>query len=72
MPYIDAFEKDKAILINSIIGASVGILLNILLVPYWGSIGSSIVWLLSEIAVLCSAQSFVKNTYFYHFRLKVC
>ena len=54
-------KKDKAILINSIIGASVGILLNILLVPYWGSIGSSIVWLLSEIAVLCSAQSFVKK-----------
>lgn len=56
-------KRDKAIFINSIIGASVGILLNILLVAFLKSTGSAIVWLISEISVLISAQYFVqKNT----------
>jgi O-antigen/teichoic acid export membrane protein len=52
-------QKDREILINSILGASVGVLLNILLVSFFKSVGSSIVWLLSEIAVLLSAMFFV-------------
>lgn len=54
-------KKDKAVLINSFLGATVGLALNILLVPYLQSIGSAIVWLSSEIVVLCSAQFFVKK-----------
>lgn len=52
-------KKDKAIFINSVIGATVGITLNIILVPLYKSIGSSIVWLCSELSVFVSAQYFV-------------
>lgn len=52
-------KRDKAIFINSVIGATVGILLNIILVPLYKSIGSSIVWFCSEISVFLSAQYFV-------------
>ena len=54
-------KKDKAILINSIIGASVGITCNILLVPVLKGIGSSIVWVISELAVLLVAQFFMRR-----------
>lgn len=52
-------KKDRAILINSAIGAATGLLLNIIIVPYLQSVGSSIVWFLSECMVLISAQYFV-------------
>lgn len=52
-------KKDKAIFINSIIGATVGIILNVLLVPNYKSVGSSVVWLCSELSVFGSAQYFV-------------
>lgn len=51
-------KKDKAIFINSIVGATVGFILNIILVPLYKSIGSSIVWLCSELSVLVTAQYF--------------
>lgn len=54
-------KKDKAIFFNSIIGALLGIILNITLVARFNSIGSSMVWLNSEIAVLISAQYFIKK-----------
>ncbi|KAF2509238.1 flippase [Flavobacterium zhairuonense] len=54
-------KKDKVILINSIIGASVGLILNVFLVPTFKSLGSSIVWICSEISVLLVAQYFVKK-----------
>lgn len=44
-------RKDKLILTASIIGASVGILLNLLLVSSFGSTGTAIVLLISEISV---------------------
>lgn len=50
--------RDKDIIINSIIGASVGLLLNLLLVDRFGSIGTSIVWVVSEATVLITAQYF--------------
>lgn len=50
--------KDKAVLINSILGASVGILANIILTPYLASVGSAIVWVISEIIVMISAYFF--------------
>lgn len=52
-------KKDRAIFINSSIGAIVGITLNLILVPHFKSIGSSIVWLCSELSVFISAQYFV-------------
>ena len=53
--------KDKAVLMNSIIGAIIGIAANLIFVPYLASIGSAIVWLLSEIAVMSSAIFFFKR-----------
>ena len=50
--------RDKDIIINSVIGASVGLLLNLLLVDRFGSIGTSIVWVVSETTVLITAQYF--------------
>lgn len=52
-------RKDKAILCNSILGATTGILMNILLVSSYKSIGSSIVWITSELVVLSASQYFV-------------
>ncbi|MFV0313144.1 MAG: flippase [Dysgonomonas sp.] len=54
-------RKDNAILINSIIGATVGMLLNILLVKKFNSTGSALVLLCAEISVLISASFFVKK-----------
>lgn len=53
--------SDSVILFNSCIGASVGILGNILLVGRLAATGSAIVWLLAEIAVLVVAQLFVRH-----------
>lgn len=55
------FNNDKYIFINSIIGAVVGIALNLLLVDKLHSIGSSIVLLVSELAVVIGANYFVKK-----------
>lgn len=52
-------KKDRQILINSISGAMVGLILNLILVNKFASIGSAIVWVMSEITVLISAQYFV-------------
>lgn len=52
-------KMDKAILVNSIVGAFIGVLLNILLVANLQSVGTAIVWVSSEFFVLCCAQYFV-------------
>ena len=54
-------KRDRSIFVNSIIGASVGILLNLCLVPYLNSVGSAIVWIGSEFAVLLSSQYFASK-----------
>lgn len=54
-------KKDKAIFINSIIGAILGVILNIVLVAKFNSIGSATVWLSSEIAILISAHYFINK-----------
>lgn len=51
-------KKDKYILYSSILGAITGILMNILLVSTYKSIGSSIVWVVSEVVVLLTSQYF--------------
>lgn len=50
--------QDRAILINSILGAFMGICLNILLVKNWNSIGSAWAWFGSEFMILLSALYF--------------
>jgi O-antigen/teichoic acid export membrane protein len=52
-------KKDNYILYNSAIGAIIGILANFILVPMFHSVGSSLVWLISEGCVLITAQCFV-------------
>lgn len=52
-------KMDKAILVNSIVGAFIGIVLNVLLVANLQSVGTAIVWVSSEFFVLCFAQYFV-------------
>lgn len=58
---LSPMKKDTAILRNSIIGASVALLSNIILVPLFASSGTAVVWVISEIAVMISAQYFVKK-----------
>lgn len=58
---LSPMKKDIAILRNSIIGASVALLGNIILVPLFASSGTAVVWVISEIAVMISAQYFVKK-----------
>ena len=54
-------QKDKAILFNSIVGAVVGVVLNILFVPSMGSVGSAIVKNTCEFVVFCLALYEVHN-----------
>lgn len=56
-----SLKKDKNILANSIIGAVVGVTANLVLVRSMGSIGSSLVWVMSEISVLASAVFFARK-----------
>ncbi len=54
-------KKDKAITVNSILGAGTGLLLNIILVPFWDSVGSALVWIFSELVVATSACFFINK-----------
>lgn len=54
-------RHDRYILRNSINGALTGLILNIILVPRFSSVGSSIVWVASETVVLVSAIYFVNK-----------
>lgn len=56
-------RADKQVFINSILGASCSILLNLLIVSNLQSIGSSIVWFISESVVMLAALYFVKKRY---------
>lgn len=70
-------KEDKIILRNSILGACIGLFMNILLVGvcHLNTIGSAIVWITSELVVLISAQIFLSRYYnicFPFVRLLVC
>lgn len=60
-------KKDKSILVNSFMGALVGLSLNILIVPLLNSIGSAIVWVSSELTVLIFSQYYVSKYIPYSF-----
>lgn len=53
--------KDKLLLRNSAIGAGVGVVLNLALVPLFASIGSSIVWIVTECLILVLGQIAVRR-----------
>lgn len=63
-------QKDRAVFANSVLGAICGIILNLLLVPHWGAIGSAIVWIISEIIVTMSALYSVHKYLGYYFPIK--
>ena len=50
---------DRIVLRNSVIGASLAVLANFLIVKMYGATGSAIVWLSSELAVLTATLLFV-------------
>ena len=51
-----AMKQDRRLLFNACAGAAVGLLLNLLIVKSMGAIGSSLVWLTSELVVAAGAQ----------------
>ena len=58
-----ATKHDKQIMRNSIYGAFITILLNILIVSKWGAIGTAIVWLITEATItLLSLKEIYKYT----------
>lgn len=59
-------KKDNAIIKNSLIGAATGVILNLVLVPSQRSVGSAVVWVISEFVVLCCAQYHIHDT------LRIC
>ena len=56
-------RADKQVFINSLIGATCSVILNICLVSKFKSIGSSVVWFVCELAVLSAAIYFVKKKF---------
>lgn len=60
-------KEDKVILRNSSLGAIIGISMNILLVKNLQSAGSALVWVISELAILISAQVFLHKHYHMQF-----
>ena len=64
-------KEDKIILRNSILGALIGISMNVLLVKELQSIGSACVWVISELTILISAQWFLSKKYNMHFPFRL-
>lgn len=61
MQLLMPLKQDKAVFINSIIGASIGLLINFTMVNAYKSIGSSVAWVMSEVAVLFCSYYFVRK-----------
>lgn len=53
--------RDKLLLRNSLIGAGIGVVLNLALVPILASGGSSIVWIVAEMTILVLSQVAVRR-----------
>ena len=54
-------NRDRSIFVNSCVGAVLGVLLNVLLVSRLKAVGSAIVWLSCETAVLVAAARFSRR-----------
>jgi len=59
--FLMASINNKPILVVSTIGATAGVVLNIIITPQMGSVGSSIAWGLSELCVLLAGIYYVKR-----------
>ena len=59
--FLMASTSSKSIATVSTIGAATGVILNVLITPYLGAIGSAISWGLSEFAVLLTGLYLVKQ-----------
>ncbi len=64
-------KSDRIILINSVIGAFLGLTLNILLVPVFRSVGSSMVWVVCEVLILILSQHAVTKVAGFKFPFKL-
>lgn len=65
-----ANKNEKTLLYNSIIGAIIAIICNMLLLQRYGAIGSAIVWLMSETTILLLSLYYAKTKYNYCFPYK--
>ena len=64
-------KKDRIILINSLVGAIFGIILNILFVNQLKSIGSAIVWFICELVLVILSQYYISKIINIYFPFKV-
>lgn len=64
-------KQDKLVLRNSIFGALVGIVANLVLVTKYESVGSSIVWVACEFVILFSALAAVKKHISYSYCIEL-
>ena len=62
-------DKNKSVLVNAIIGAVVGVGLSFIIVGKLKSVGSTLVWAISELCVLLSASIFISKYLHYKFPL---
>ena len=62
-------KKDNMVLTNAFCAALIGIVGNIIFVPSLASLGSSIVWVISELCILFMAQYFSKRALGFSFPL---
>ena len=64
-------KKDRIILINSLVGAIFGIILNILFVNQLKSIGSAIVWFICELVLVILSQYYISKIIKIYFPFKM-
>lgn len=62
-----AMHQDRIVLRNSLIGALIAIMLNILITSSMGAPGSAIVWVISELSIMVLSIVFIRKRY--HFSL---
>ncbi|MGI9651851.1 flippase [Chryseobacterium sp. RLHN22] len=63
-------KKDKTIMWNSLFGGALGVLLNIVLVHFFKSVGSAVVWLCCELVILALSLFYAKKSIEFSFPYK--
>ena len=54
---------DRGVTWTAAVGAAVGVVLNLLLVPRLGAVGSSLVWVIAETAMLLFSTLYLRKQY---------
>lgn len=67
-----AMHQDRIVLRNSLIGALVAILLNLLITSSMGASGSAIVWVISELCIMVLSIVFIRKTYHFSLPYRKC